>query len=409
MDGQSIMTDHTTISVDGFCKQLRDRGLLANDLLEKSIKQWQAETKRPDSAEQFGDWLVGKGLISEFHAEALLSGIDGPIVIGPYEVAERVVSGNLGGVYRARHCETGQPVSLKVFPSQQHTTSEQAARIKREVRLLSQLNHPNVVRAFDYGEAHGVRYVAFEDLSGETLDVWLGREGAMDYHDACRFALDIAEGLGVLHERGIVHRDVCPDTIWIDHSGRAKLLEFGAAKDTSAHSGDEAEGLTTDSTVIGRYDYMSPEQAKDARSVTAASDLFSLGATLYHCLAGKAPFHDPNPMRVMMKVVTEQPAPVSSLPFGIPRELDDVIAGMLAKDSAKRFQKAQDVIRGLRPFASVLSDAEPEQPAELDPAFLEWVQSSSESPSVGLDPNLARFFTRMAHRDERRARSRTQS
>lgn len=403
------MTDRTTISVDDLCQQLRKRELLATELLDKSIKQWRAETKRPDSAEHLADWLVGKGLISEFHAEALLSGIDGPIVIGPYEVAERLVSGNLGGVYRARHRDTGQAVSLKVFPSQHHTTPERAARIKREVRLLSQLNHPNVVRAFDYGEAHGVRYVAFEDLNGETLDVWLGREGAMDFHDSCRFARDVAEGLKALHEQGIVHRDVCPDTIWIDHSGRAKLLEFGAAKDTSAQSGDEAEGLTTDSTVIGRYDYMSPEQAKDARSVTAASDLFSLGATLYHCLAGKAPFHDPNPMRVMMKVVTEQPPPVSSLPFGIPRELDDVVSGMLAKDPAKRFQKAQDVIRGLQPYASLLSDAEPQQSDELDPSFLDWVQSTPESPSVGLDPNLARFFTRMAHRDERRARSRARA
>lgn len=400
------MTDRTTISVDDLCQQLRKRELLATELLDKSIQQWRAETKRPDSAEHFADWLVGNGLISEFHAESLLAGIDGPIVIGPYEVAERLASGNLGGVYRARHRDTGQAVSLKVFSSQHYTTPERAARIKREVRLLSQLNHPNVVRAFDYGEAHGVRYVAFEDLNGETLDVWLGREGAMDFHDSCRFALDIAEGLKVLHEQGIVHRDVCPETIWIDHSGRAKLLEFGAAKDTSAESGDEAEGLTTDSTVIGRYDYMSPEQAKDPRAVTAASDLFSLGATLYHCLAGKAPFNDPNPMRVMMKVVTEQPAPVSSLPFGIPRELDDVVSGMLAKDPAKRFQKAQDVIRGLRPYVPELSNAEAQQPDELDPAFLEWVQSSPEAPSVGLDPNLARFFTRMAHRDERRARSR---
>lgn len=403
------MADRPPLSVDDFCNQLRDRELLAAEVLAQRVAQWQAETRHPDSAEHLGDWLVGQGLISEFHAESLLAGIKGPIVIGPYEVAERLASGNLGGVYRARHRDTGQAVSLKVFPSQHHMTKEQAARIRREVRLLAQLDHPNVVRSFDCGEAHGVRYVAFEDLHGETLDAWIDREGAMDFHDACRFALDVAEGLRALHEQGIVHRDVCPEAIWIDASGRAKLLEFGAAKDMSAQSGDEAEGLTTDSTVIGRYDYMSPEQAKDARSVTPASDLFSLGATLYHCLAGKAPFHDPNPMRVMMKVVTEQPAAVSSLPFGIPRPLDDVMAGLLAKDPAKRFQKAQDVVLGLRPFASTLPDTEPQKTAEVDPTFLEWVNSAPEVPVVGLDPNLARFFTRMAHRDERRARSRART
>lgn len=394
------------ISLDQFCSQLCERAGLPSDVVQKSTEQWRAETRHPDSVENLAEWLIGKGLISEFHAEALLSGIEGPVVIGPYEVAERLASGNLGGVYRARHRETGQPVSLKVFSSQNRTTKEQAARIRREVRLLAQLNHPNVVRAFDCGEAHGVRYVAFEELQGETLGSWLDRQGAMDSKDACRFALDIAEGLGALHEQGIVHRDICPEAIWIDDGGRAKILEFGAAKDTSPQPDDESQVLTTDGTVIGRYDYMSPEQAKDARAVTPGSDIFSLGATLYHCLAGQAPFHDKNPMRVMMKVVGEEPAPLSSLPYDIPRELNDVVAGMLVKNPAKRFQSAKDVIRGLKPFASTLPGAEPEQPADVDPAFLEWANSSPEAPSVGLDPNLARFFTRMAQRDERRARAR---
>ncbi|MFM8771745.1 MAG: serine/threonine protein kinase, partial [Candidatus Kapaibacterium sp.] len=274
--------DTTTLSVDQFCGYLCDRVGLSADILQKSTEQWRAETRHPTSAESLADWLIGKGLISEFHAEALLSGIEGPVVIGPYEVAEQLASGSLGGVYRARHRNTGQRVSLKIFPSQHHTSREQTARINREVRLLAQLNHPNVVRAFDCGEAHGVRYVAFEELEGETLGAWLDRQGAMDFHHACRFALDIAEGLGVLHEQGIVNRDICPEAIWIDNSGRAKILEFGSAKDTAAQADGEGQGLTTDSAVIGRYDYMSPEQAKDARAVTAASDLFSLGATLYH-------------------------------------------------------------------------------------------------------------------------------
>lgn len=398
--------DAPTISVDQFCESLSERAGLPTDVVQKSLQLWRAETRHPTSAESLADWLIGKGLVSEFHAEALLAGIEGPIAIGPYKVAEQLVSGNLGGVYRARHQETGQAVSLKIFPSHPHTTKEQAARIKREVRLLAQLNHPNVVRAFDCGEAQGVRYVAFEEQEGETLGAWLQRQGAMDFHDACRFAVDIAQGLGVLHEQGIVHRDICPETIWIDASGRAKILEFGAAKDTASQADKGEEGLTTHGTVIGRCDYMSPEQAKDARTVTAASDLFSLGATLYHCLAGQPPFHDKNPVRVMMKVVAEEPAPVSGLPYGIPRELDDVMAGMLAKDPVKRFQTAQDVIRGLRPFASTLPGAEPEQTAEIDPTFLEWAGSATEAPSVGLDPNLARFFNRMAQRDERRARSR---
>lgn len=401
--------DATTISVDQFCGYLCDRAGLPPDVVQKSAEQWRAETRRPTSAESLADWLIGKGLITEFHAEALLSGIEGPVAIGPYDVAEQLASGSLGGVYRARHRETGQPVSLKIFPSQHHSTKEQAARIKREVRLLSQLNHPNVVRAFDCGEAHGVRYVAFEELEGETLGAWLDRQGAMDFHDACRFALDIAEGLGVLHEQGIIHRDICPEAIWIDNSGRAKILEFGAAKDTALQPDGEGEGLTTLGTVIGRCDYMSPEQAKDARAVTAASDLFSLGATLYHCFAGQPPFYDKNPMRVMMKVVGEEPAPVSTLPYGIPRELDDVMAGMLNKDPVKRFQSAKDVIRGLRPFASTLPGADQEQAAEIDQTFLEWAQSGPEAPSVGLDPSLARFFNRMAQRDEQRARAKLRS
>lgn len=398
--------DASTVSVDRFCVLAREQAGLPSDVLEKSIQQWRAEPHHIDSATHLADWLIGNGLISEFHAEALLSGVEGPISVGPYEVAERLASGSLGGVYRARHRETGQPVTLKVFASPSRATKEQAARIKREVRMLSQLNHPNVVRTFDCGEAHGVRYVAFEELKGETLSAWLEREGAMDFHDACRFAVDIAEGLGALHSQGIVHRDICPEAIWIDASGRAKILEFGAAKDTSSQCESDSHVVTTDGTFIGRYDYTSPEQARDARAATAVSDLFSLGATLYHCLAGHPPFHDRNPVRVMMKVAAEEPALVSSLPFGIPKELDDVMSGMLAKDPTRRFQSAKDVIRGLKPFASTLANADDEQSSDIDPAFLEWAHLLPEAPSVGLNPNLARFFSRMAQRDELRARSR---
>lgn len=396
----------TAVSVDQLCSHLQEHAKIPMGVIQSSTKQWLAETRHPDSAEKLADWLVDKGIITDIHAAAALSGVEGPIVIGPYEVDEQIATGTAGGLYRAVHRESGKPVSMKIFVSQQRMTKEQAERARREVRLRAQLNHPSVVRSFDFGESNEVKYIVLEDLRGETLGARLARHGSMDYRDACRIAVDIAEGLDALHEQGIVHRDISPDGIWIDEvAGRAKLLEFGAAKASSSDQQGDGQVLTTANTMIGLYDYMSPEQAKDARTVTAVSDLFSLGSTLYHCLAGNPPFHDANPMRILMKVVSESPVPVSTLPHGIPHELDDVLTGLLAKDPADRFQSAKDVVRGLSPFAAQPSDAAAAA-TDLDPAFSDWLQSLPETPSVGLSPKLARFFALMSERDERRGRAR---
>jgi serine/threonine-protein kinase len=374
---------------------------------------WQAETRgTEEEGERFVAWLAENGLLTQFQADAVLAGHSVPLMLGPYRVYEAVVAGRLGGVFRAVHQEFEQPVSIKIFPSATVADPEKFARMGRELRVSVELLHPNVLRAFQVGRAGDLYYLAMEDLHGETLAARLERKGYLPLDEACRIGRDVAQGLAHLHDNGVVHRDVRPENIWITWDGVPKLMEFGAARDAFAAldvvpgAGGPHE-VTAEDATIGDIHYVSPEQARDARNATPQSDLYSLGSVLYHCLAGRPPFEDDNPMRLALKLAGDEPQKISQLNQEVPEAMDDTMAGLLAKKPEDRFAKARHVVMALDPF--VPHETETVEVVPVNPQFLAWCRAHEhQGPAMlpdqaeGVSPELAVFLEWMGERERRR-------
>jgi len=387
-------------SLDEIRQKLVDSQLMTAEHADSEIARWREETGASEDAPGEGvvDWLIEQQLLTEFQAEALRAGHSGPFMLGPYRVFERLAMGRLGNIYRAVHEEHDQPVSLKVFPSSLKDDAEKVARMRREVRVSVELEHPNILRTFEMGQVGDVYYLAFEDLKGETLSERLNREGALPYPAACKLIRDAALGLAHLHEMGFVHRDVQPGNMWITEAGVLKMMELGAVRDAIGAASDEDEGITTSETVIGTFDYMAPEQAQDAHAADHRSDIYSLGCTLYHCLAGTKPFKEKNPIKLVMYHTAKMPVPVVEIVPEVPGPLSDTVNSMIAKSPDDRFQKTRDVAWALEQYVdpSQLEAAEEEEEEGVSPEYLDWLRSASEEAVAPRSPELAEFLSWLA-------------
>jgi serine/threonine protein kinase len=380
-------------------QQLIDGELITAEAADQYISKWREQTgaSAGTPGEELLDWLVGQGVLTDFQGSAIKAGHIGPFMLGPYRVFERVAVGRLGNVYRAMHDELNQPVSLKVFPGSLKDDHEKLTRMEREFRATAELDHPNIVRSFQIGQAGDIYYLALQDLRGETLLDRLNREGAIPYPTACRLILDVARGLAHLHEDGLVHRDIAPANMWVTEGGNCMLMELGAVRDAlgGAVGAPEEEQITTSETVIGTFDYMPPEQAQDAHAADHRSDIYSLGCALYHCLAGEKPFKEKNPVKLVMAHSTKMPTPLTEVVPDIPAKLSEAVASMMAKSPSDRYQKTQDVIWALEPQAE-----EPEVPAAEEqvatPEYLEWLRTTTEKSKAARSPELAEFFEWLA-------------
>ena len=253
----------------------------------------------------------------------------------------------MGEVYRARDSRLGREVALKIVDATLAADASRVRRFEQEARAAGQLNHPNILAVHDTGLHAGVPYIVSELLEGETLRSRL-TAGPMSPRKAIDTARQIAEGLAAAHDRGIVHRDIKPDNLFITTDGRIKILDFGIAKLTapSDESGMRT-GLPTDTaagTVVGTAGYMSPEQIR-GETVDARSDIFSLGLVLYEMLTGRAPFRRATAADSMAAILKEEPA--DPLPADVPPALARIISRCLEKAREARFQSARDLAFGL--------------------------------------------------------------
>jgi len=274
--------------------------------------------------------------------------------LGPYEVLAAIGAGGMGEVYKARDTRLNRTVAIKILPSRLATNPIFRERFAREARTLSSIAHPNLCTLHDIGEVDGTHFIVMEYLEGETLENRLVR-GALSFSDILRIAIETAEGLAGAHQRGIVHRDLKPGNIMLTKSG-AKLLDFGLARDVStavavagvsSASATTAQPLTDANTIVGTFQYMSPEQI-GGREADHRSDVFAYGAMLYEMVTRRRAFGDGSQTSVIAAVLERAPVPVRSLRLEAPCSIEAVINRCLEKDPTQRWQCMADLASELR-------------------------------------------------------------
>src|SRR5262245_22534133 len=323
------MATHTT-SVGDFCSLLARSKLLPQEEIESLHAQWRAQSRgADDQVEAFRKFLVAQRALTEYQAALIQRGRSDNFFLGGYKILDRIGKGHMGGVYKAVH-GLGQVVALKILPASSAKKPHVLGRFQREARLLTQLDHPNVVRAFQVGDANGVHYIVMEYLEGETLDSVLTRRKRLPAAEAVRLIRQALHGLQHLHERRVVHRDLKPANLMLSPAATkpdttlkatVKILDIGLGRelfDESTPDGQVDTQLTSEGAVLGTPNYLAPEQARDARTADIRADLYSLGCVLYHCLTGRPPFPDTNIMAQMLKHATEKPATLASLLSEVP-------------------------------------------------------------------------------------------
>jgi serine/threonine protein kinase len=265
--------------------------------------------------------------------------------LGPYEILAPLGAGGMGEVYRARDMRLAREVAIKVLPRQYASDPEWQRRLEREGRSASSLSHPNICPLYDIGQHEGTDFLVMEYLEGETLASRLAR-GALPLDQVLRYGSEMAAALEAAHRKGLVHRDLKPGNVMITRAG-AKLLDFGLAKPAVARVGSSADvtlaaPITAEGTVVGTFQYMSPEQIEGG-DIDARSDIFALGAVLYEMATGRRAFDGRTPASVIAAVLEREPEPVSKLQPVAPPALDEIVRHCLAKDPDERWQHAHDV------------------------------------------------------------------
>jgi len=299
--------------------------------------------------------------------------------LGPYKLLRRLGRGGRGVVYEAEEAKIRRMVAVKILAPEIVAAAESLERFVREAQSAARIEHPNVITIYTVGEQDGTVYIAMSLIRGGSLQDRLSAGQTFSFADLTGIIKSTARGLAAVHAAGIVHRDIKAGNIMLSDAGEVKLADFGTAKITDG----SVSALTEPGHLVGTPQYMSPEQCRGT-PVDARSDIYSLGATYYRLLAGRAPFSDANPLAIVrMHMDVPHPDPRSFNP-DIPATCVRIIDKALAKDPAQRYRTATEmadaletVERSLRQMESIHSDAsrkpaaDPSDDSDFDPGVLD--------------------------------------
>ncbi|MEU4569239.1 protein kinase [Micromonospora sp. NPDC023956] len=270
----------------------------------------------------------------------------GVVLSGRYRLDERVATGGMGDVWRASDVVLGRQVAVKVLLPALVSDPDFIARFRAEARMMAALRHPGIVQVYDCGqdelpEGGTADYLVMEFVQGRPLSRRIEADGTLGVAETMSVVAQAAEALHAAHTGGIVHRDVKPSNLMVQESGAVVLVDFGVARSTNVTS------ITSTNAVPGTALYMAPEQAA-GRPVSAATDIYALGAVAYCCLTGGPPFTGDNPLQVAVRHLDDEPPP---LPTEIPAPVRDLVFRALAKDPAERYASGAEMAAAARAAA----------------------------------------------------------
>ncbi|HWG53079.1 MAG TPA: serine/threonine-protein kinase [Gemmatimonadaceae bacterium] len=310
-----------------------------------------------------------------------------------FDVESELGRGGMGIVYRARDRRLKRDVAVKVLPPELAYRGEIKSRFLREAETAAQLNQPNIVPIYAVDEREGLVFFVMACVDGTTVGKRLHDEGALPVDDARRIMRQVADALAYAHARGVIHRDIKPDNILLDReSKRAMVTDFGIAR--AMQEGADSR-LTATGMAIGTPAFMSPEQAAGEHEIDGRSDLYSLGVVGYQMLTGQLPFKAGSTASMLMKQITERPAPVHQLRPDVPPDLGAIVMTLLEKEPANRFPSASALSAALSGDASAMpaasaTAATPDRPyagavptSPLPAAYAPGVEPAGVPPGAG--------------------------
>ncbi|WP_407651386.1 serine/threonine-protein kinase [Actinoplanes sandaracinus] len=271
----------------------------------------------------------------------------GVILNGRYQLNQRIAAGGMGEVWRGDDLLLHREIAVKVLLPALMSDSDFITRFRSEARMMAALRHPGIVQVYDYGEnaqvgAHRLDYLVMEYIDGTPLSARIQQAGRLGSAETMTIVAQVADALHAAHESGIIHRDVKPSNLLVRPAGAIVLVDFGVARSVGV------TGITSTNVVLGSAHYMAPEQA-EGRPVTAATDVYALGAVAFSCLTGRPPYVGDNPLAVLAQLVHGQP-PV--LPPDVPAATASVVLRALAKDPGQRFPSASALAAAARAAGS---------------------------------------------------------
>src|SRR5262245_20310887 len=352
------------------------------------------ERQRFVSSVQLCGELVQRGWITPYQQAQLMSGNGDKLIIGSYRIQTPLGEGGMGVVYKAIQPKLDRVVALKVIrPQVLASRPEVLSRFHREAKAIAQLNHPNLVILFDADEINGTHFIAMEYVEGQTLEKMVRTQGPMSIRQACDYMRQSALGLQHSCEVGLIHRDIKPSNILVSqkltsggnssmrmprptlvtlrdrsrlvqnggstgkqahHWGQVKILDMGLARLTEGLDDDkpspEYTPLTRAGALLGTPDFISPEQARDARNVDIRADIYSLGCTFYYILTGKPPFPGGTDVQKLIQHQNAKPHPIEELRLGIPHDVSRILMRMMEKRPEDRYQTPQHLADALEAY-----------------------------------------------------------
>ena len=262
--------------------------------------------------------------------------------IGNYDLVDKIAEGGMGAIYRGRDRRSGQVVAIKIMPAHMAANPVLLKRFEQEFRAASRLDHPNIVRALDYGDSGSSPFLVMEFVEGESLGQKLEREGRMPESEAIKIIAQVAQGLHRAHKQNLIHRDVKPDNILIRIDGVAKLADLGLVKEA-----DTDLNLTRTGRGLGTPHFMAPEQFRNAKGADTRCDIYSLGATLYMMVTGDLPFKSSGPLDAWMKKIQNDLVPPRKAVPELSERVNWAILRAMSADAEQRPRSCREFIEDL--------------------------------------------------------------